>query len=304
MNEKTLRSSGRSVEVSRADKVLYPQDGITKGDIAEYYRRVGSTVVRYTDERPLAAERYPDGIEGQRIFQKNVPAHTPKWIERAPVPKKEGGETVHMICAEPAALIHLADQACLTPHVWLSRVDDLQRPDRMILDLDPSGNDLRTLRSAARSAGDLLEELGLTPFVMTTGSRGFHVLVPLRREQTFDQVRDFARDAATVLAEREPRTLTVEQRKTDRSGRVFVDYLRNAYAQTTVTPYAVRARKTAPVATPISWQELDRVEPWGFTIHDVQQRLDEHGDEWSSIGNRARSLERPRRLLDDLVPST
>ncbi|SDQ27416.1 non-homologous end-joining DNA ligase [Actinopolyspora saharensis] len=304
MNEKTLRSAQRSVEISRADKVLYPRGGITKGDVAEYYRRVGPTVVRYADGRPLAAERYPDGIEGQRIFQKNVPAHTPDWIERVAVPKKEGGETVHMVCTEPAALMHLADQACLTPHVWLSRVDDLQRPDRMVLDLDPTGNDLRTLRSAARSAGELLEELGLAAFVMTTGSRGFHVLVPLRREQTFDQVRDFARDVATVLAEREPRKLTVEQRKTERSGRVFVDYLRNAYAQTTVTPYALRAGKTAPVATPISWQELDRVEPWGLTIHDVPQRLHEHGDEWSSIGNRARSLGHPRRLLDDLVPST
>ncbi|PRW64030.1 non-homologous end-joining DNA ligase [Actinopolyspora mortivallis] len=300
MSGRTIQLGGHRVEVSRADKVLFPRDGLTKGDIAEYYHRVGSTLVRYTKDRPLASERYPDGIEGQRIFQKNVSARTPGWVRRVEVPKREGGRNIQVVCEEPDTLVHLADQGVLTPHVWLSRTDDLERPDRMVFDLDPSDNGVEELRSAAHHTRRLLEEVGLPAFVMTTGSRGFHVLVPLRREDTFHRVREFARGIATVLSERSPELLTVEQRKEDRAGRVFVDYLRNSYAQTTVAPYSVRARDTAPVATPISWRELDEVGPRGFTLGDVPERLATHGDEWSGIGNRATSLTRPRRRLAEL----
>ncbi|GAB3553939.1 bifunctional non-homologous end joining protein LigD [Actinopolyspora lacussalsi] len=300
MSERTLRTAGHSVAVSKADKVLFPEDGFTKGDIAEYYREVGHTIVRYTRERPLAAERYPDGITGQRIFQKNVSEHAPDWIRRFSTPKKEGGVTVHAVCDEPATLVYLSDQACLTPHVWPSRVDALDFPDRLIFDLDPEGNDLETLRDAARSTRDLLDELSLPSFVMTTGSRGFHVLVPLRRHENFDEVRDFAGQVAAVLAEREPETLTVQQRKEERGNRVFVDYLRNAYGQTAVAPYAVRARPGAPVATPLGWDELPEVTPWEFTVRDIPARLREHGDPWSELGNRAHSLKRARNLLEHL----
>lgn len=167
--------------------MLYPDDGITKADLAEYYRRVGDTLVRYTRDRPLAAERFPDGIEGQRIFQKNASDHFPDWIRQYPVPKKEGGRTVHVVRDEPATMVYLADQACSTPHVWLSRVDDLDRPDRMIFDLDPAGNDLAALRHAAGAVRDLLEEIGLVAYLMTTGSRGYHVPTPPRGERTFDE---------------------------------------------------------------------------------------------------------------------
>ena len=297
MTTETLRAGNRSIEISKADKVFFPEDGITKGDMAEYYQRVAATMVRYTDERALAAERFPDGITGERIFQKNVPEHFPEWIRRVEVPKKEGGTTVHAVCDSAATLVYLADQACVTPHVWLSRIDALDTPDRMIFDLDPSDQDLGLLRTAARSIRDLVEELGLVAYLMTTGSRGYHVAVPLRREHDFDHVRDFAQRLASTAARREPDALTVEQRKDNRGNRVFLDYLRNAYAQTAVAPYAVRARKEAPVATPLWWDELEVTEPWQFTIETMPDRLNQSGDPWSDFGNRARSLRAPQEHL-------
>lgn len=301
MSTETLRAGNRSIEISKADKILFPDDGFTKADLAEYYQQVATTLVPYTRQRPLAAERFPDGITGQRVFQKNVPEHFPDWIRRAEVPKKEGGTTVHAVCDDAATMLYLADQACITPHVWLSRVDDLDKPDRIIFDLDPAEPDLDLLRSAARSVAELLNELGLVPFLMSTGSRGFHVVAPLRREFPFNQVRRFAHDAATLLAEREPDTFTVEQRKEDRGDRIFLDYLRNAYAQTAVAPYAVRAKPGAPVATPLTWDELDTTEPWHHTVESVPQRLNNHGDAWSHFANRARALESPGQRLDRLT---
>lgn len=288
------------MRVSRADKLFFPDDGITKGQLAEYYRQVGKTVVGHVRGRPLALERYPDGIEGQRVFQKNVPAHYPDWIRSVEVPKKEGGETVHAVGQDVATLVYLVDQGCVTPHVWSSRVDALDRPDRLILDLDPADDDLERLRAAARSARDVLGELGLTAWLMATGSRGFHVVSPLRREEDFDGVRDFARQVATALVERDPANLTVEQRKDQRGSRIFVDYLRNGYAQTSVAPYAVRARPGAPVATPLSWDELDSARPDRFDIGSVPERLRDLGDPWSGFLRRGRSLTNARKRLEEL----
>lgn len=297
----TLTAGHTPVDITKPDKALFPDDGITKADLARYYQRIATTMVRHTRNRPLAAERFPEGIGGQRIFQKNVPGHFPDWVRRVEVPKKEGGTTEHAVCDDARTLVYLADQACVTPHVWLSRTDALEKPDRLIFDLDPSGQQLERLRSAARRVRDLFERLGLCAFVMTTGSRGFHVAAPLRREHTFDEVRDFARRAASTLVERAPDELTVEQRKQDRGDRVFLDYLRNAYAQTAVAPYAVRPKPGAPVATPLSWEELDDTTPWQYTMDGVVRRVSERGDAWSNFAHRARSLNRPLRRLDEFI---
>lgn len=301
MSTQAKQVGGRTIEISKADKVLYPDDGITKADLATYYQQVADTLTRYTRDRPLAAERFPDGIDGERVFQKNTPDHFPGWIRRVEVPKKDGGSTVHTACDDPATLVFLADQACITPHVWLSRTDLLEHPDRLIFDLDPADNDLDSLRTAAKQVRELLDQIGLVGFVMTTGSRGFHVLSPLRRDAHFDDVRDLAHGVAAELARRNPRTLTTEQRKKDRAGRIFLDYLRNAYAQTAVAPYAVRARANAPVATPLHWDELDETTPQQHTIHNTPDRLRNHGDPWSALGTHARSPRQPRENLTALA---
>lgn len=284
-----MEVGGRSVEVSSPDKVLFPDDGITKADLAGYYARIADTMLPHLDGRPISMHRFPDGIDGEDFFQKDVPDYFPDWI-RAERVEKEGGSLDMAIVEEPATLVYLANQACITPHVWLSRIDEPRRPDRLVFDLDPPGDDVGAVRDAARRLRDLLEETGLVPFVMTTGSKGFHVTVPLDRSADFDEVRGFARRCAELLAGRHPKALTVEQRKAKRRGRVYIDTMRNAYAQTAVAPYAVRAREGAPVATPVDWDELGRTEPRTYTIGSLFRRLGRKDDPWAKIDREAGAI--------------
>jgi bifunctional non-homologous end joining protein LigD len=290
------------VKVSRPGKALFP-DGTTKADLAGYYETVADTMLPHLAHRPLNLERYPDGIDGQRIMQQRAGGHFPDWIERVSVRKADGGTVEHVVASDADTLVYLADQACITPHPWPSRADRLERPDRLIFDLDPSNGAPADVRRAARWFGELLREMELEPFAMTTGSRGYHVVTPLQRRQGFDDVRAFARDVAQLAAGRHPRRLTTEQRKAKRGDRILIDVLRNAYAHTAVAPYAVRARPGAPVATPLRWEELDdpRLRPNRWNLRSVPERLDRDGDPWAAISRAARALGRARRRLDELV---
>jgi bifunctional non-homologous end joining protein LigD len=297
----TIKAGRRTVTISRPDKALFPC-GITKADLARYYERVASAMLPHLAARPLNLERYPDGIEGQRIMQQRASSHFPPWIARVRVPKS-GGSVEHVVARDSATLVYLADQACITLHPWLSRSDRLDRPDRLIVDLDPSGDDPAEVLRAARLMGELLLELGLDPRAMATGSRGYHVVVPLRRRADFDAVRAFARDVATLAAAREPRLFTVEQRKAKREGRILIDVLRNAYAHTAVAPYAVRPRPGAPVATPLHWDELrdPGTRPDRWTLRTLPHRLERDGDPWRDIARQGQSLSTAQRRLDEAL---
>jgi bifunctional non-homologous end joining protein LigD len=290
------------VEVSRPRKLLFPDDGVTKGDLAHYYERVAEYMLPHVKGRPVSMQRFPDGIGGYGFFHKDVPDHFPDWIRRVQVDKR-GGTVTHAVIWDADTLVYLADQGTITPHVWLSRMDRVRRPDRLVVDLDPSVPDFAAVRRAARAAGGLLEELGLAPFAMATGSRGLHVWTPLRREADFDEVKAFARDAARLLASRHPDELTTEARKAKRGDRILLDVARNAYAQTAVPPYAVRARAGAPVATPLEWKELSdsRLRPDRFTVRNLFRRLASKGDPWAEMGSHARGLAGPRKRLEALL---
>jgi bifunctional non-homologous end joining protein LigD len=290
----TVRVGRRTIDLSNPDKVLFADQGITKADLVRYYRAVAKVLMPHLRGRPVMMDRYPDGIDRGSFVQKNVPDYFPDWVHRAELPK-EGGAVTHVVCDDPATLVYLAAQACITPHVWLSRVDRPDRPDRLVFDLDPFADDLGVVRDAAGSLRGTLEELGLTSFVQTTGSRGFHVLVPLDRRAGFDEARSFARGVAELLAERDPTRLTTEQRKNKRGDRLYLDTMRNAYGQTSVPPYAVRARSGAPVATPLTWEELENgdVEPQSFDTSSVLERLKREGDPWAGMIRHPQSLGRP-----------
>jgi bifunctional non-homologous end joining protein LigD len=296
-----IDAAGRTITISRADKLLFA-DGVTKADLARYYDSVAPVLLPHIADRPLTLERFPDGIDGERIMQKQAGKYFPAWIPRVVVPKK-GGSVEHVRVADAAGLVYLANQACITLHAALSRRDRLDRPDRMIIDLDPSSDRPADTRRAARLVGDLLRELDLVPWAMGTGSRGYHVLVPLQRRLDFDAVRAFARDLATVAARREPKLFTTEQRKAKRGDRVLLDVMRNGYAQTAVAPYSVRPRPGAPVATPLHWDELSksstRADRW--TVRTVSRRLQAEGDPWHGMEAHAASLTRARRRLDELL---
>jgi bifunctional non-homologous end joining protein LigD len=291
-----------SVEISHPDKLLFPEDGLSKADIAEYYEEVSEWMLPHIRNRPLSLLRFPDGIDGHGFFHKNVPDHYPDFVKRVEV-EKRGGTLVHALACNTETLVYLVGQNTITPHVWLSRADRLRQPDRIVFDLDPApGADFGAVRRAARRTGELLREVGLEPFAQVTGSKGIHVWTPLRRRATFADVRPFARGVAEVLASRHPDELTLEFRKSERGGRILVDVMRNNYAQTAVPPYAVRPRPRAPVATPIAWDELSdsklRADRW--TVGNVRKRLRAKGDPWADIASFARGLSRARKRLDAL----
>jgi bifunctional non-homologous end joining protein LigD len=300
-SEQVIRVGRYDVAITRPEKVLFPADGITKRDLIEYYRRIAPTMLPPLRDRPLAMERYPDGIDEQSFFQKEVPPYFPDWIEKVTV-KKAGGKITHVVCNNEATLVYLANQACITPHIWLSRTDKVDYPDQMVFDLDPSSKDFEAVKATAQAIQELLGRLDLPAYLKTTGSRGIHVAVPLKREEDFDSVRAFCRRLAEIVVNQDREQRTLEQSKSKRRGRVFVDTNRNAYAQHMAAAYAVRARPGAPVSVPLDWGELKKkdLRPDGVTIRTIFDRLAKVGDLWKDFGRQAASLKTARRRLEEL----
>ncbi|MGA4838707.1 non-homologous end-joining DNA ligase [Streptomyces sp. G45] len=305
----TVRAGHHTVTLHRPDKPFFPPSGhvaaYSKGDLFDYYRAVAPAMLPHLRGRPLMLERHPDGVRGPRFMQKDTPDHYPEWITRATVPK-EGGTVTHTVCDTTATLLYLADQACVTPHRWLSRVGRLESPDRMVFDLDPAGEGappevFGPVRTAARLLGALLDEVGLPSALMTTGSRGLHVIVPLDGRHHVDDVREFAKDLTAHLAAAHPDLLTTAVRKKDRGDRLYLDVQRNAYAQTAVAPYAVRAKPGAPVAVPLAWGQLDDpgTHAARWTIADALDQA--RADPWRGAFRSPRALGPARRRLRALA---
>lgn len=289
------------VEVTNADRLLFPKDGVTKGDLVDYYRQVAEVMVPHLADRPLSLQRFPDGIDHQGFFQQEASEHFPEWVRRAPVPRRGGGTVEHPVCDDADTLLYLANLGVVTLHTWTSRVAHLERPDRVVFDLDPPDErSVQRVRDTARRVRDLLQELGLVPFVQTSGSKGFHVVTPLKPSAGFEEVSALAADAAGLLADRDPERLTVERRKAKRAGRLFIDTGRNGWAQTAVAPYSVRPKAGTPVATPIDWRELSRMEPRSYTLSNLPRRLARKQDPWKSMERQARPYGQAREALDKL----
>jgi len=297
----TVRRYGRrSIETTNEDKVLFPDDGITKGDLIDTYERISGHLLRHVQERPLVLQRFPDGIEAEGFYQKAVPDGAPEWVETVGIELRGSGERQRMIVAgAKSTLAWLGQLAAIELHPWLSRADRPDHPDLMVVDLDPGTDDFQAVRRAALLVRDLLVELGLAPFAKLTGSRGVHVVVPLDRGASFDDVRAFARSGMEWLAERHPEELTLEQRKSERRGRLFLDVGRNAYGQTAVAPYSLRALPGAPIAAPVSWEEIERGEvgPQHCTRENVFRRLSRVADPWAGMRRHARGLKAPLTAL-------
>ena len=294
--------------ITHPEKVLFPDDGITKGELCAYYEAVAPAMLPHLRGRPITMERFPAGIERKGFIQKDVTKGFPSWLERVEVEKRDGepGESVHYpLAGDARALVWLANQNSITPHVWCSRVPRLDRPDLCVLDLDPSAEEPEALRPAALAVRDLLGELELPSYVKTSGSKGFHVVIPLDREGDAEGTRRFALGAGAVLVRRHPSLLTQEFIKADRGGRIFVDTGRNVPGATFAAVYAVRARPGAPVSAPCTWAEVEggTVGPRTFTLRAMAARLDAVGELWSGLDGRRCSLggatEKLRAMLTD-----
>ena len=263
------------VEITNEDKVLFPKDKITKGDLIAYYATVAFRMLPLIKNRPISMKRYPDGIKKQGFVQKQVSDYFPDWIKTKAVKRKEKASIKMLVCNDKDTLRYLANQACITPHIWQSTLDSLKMPNRMVFDLDPPGKDFVSAVEGAKFLREVLEhDFRLKSYVMTTGSKGLHVVVPLKPIHTFEEVRNFAKRIGKILVDEEPAHYTLIPRKSERRSKLFIDYLRNGYGQTAVAPYAVRALDGAPVAIPLSWNELNAsLSPQSFTLKTIKRRL-------------------------------
>ena len=285
------------VRLSSPDKALFGDGGPTKADLAAHFERAAPAMLPHLRDRPLSVQVFPGGIGRQGYFMKQVPQYFPRWVRRATVPKR-GGEVTHVVATQPATLRLLAQHNALTIHVPTSRLDRRERPDRLIVDLDPP-DDRRwaDVVAGARIVADLMRGAGLEPFAMATGSRGLHVVAPQRRELEYPAVFALSKDLAARVVQAWPEGLTTEFHKVERDERVFVDVLRNRWAQTVVAPYSPRARPGAPVAVPLRWDEVETAGPRPFTIATVGERLRREGDPWGSIASAAASPRAAARRL-------
>ncbi len=288
--------------MTHAERLVFPDAGVSKGDVVDYYRAVARWMRPTIKDRPLTLQRFPHGVDEKGFVQQDISrSNPPDWVEQVAVPRQSGGSVTHVVDGGTDTLAWLANHGCVSLHMWTARRDDLDHPDLVVFDLDPSGDDFAGVRDTALATRELLAELGLSPFVQTTGSQGLHVVAPVSDAPDFDTVRDFARDVAALLVAADPDRRTAEMRKSERRGRLYIDIMRNGYAQTMVAPYSLRARGHPSVATPLMWEELsdDRLRSDRYDLWSVQERLEEVGDPWHGMSRAARPLADARQRIAD-----
>lgn len=292
--EKKISINNKEIVLSLPGKELFPEAGITKSDVNDYYRKIWKHVKPYAEDRPMVLQRFPDGINEEGFFQKKVPVYFPEWIDTIKVDvKQKDTKEDYVNCNSEETIVYLANQACLTLHVWLSKKKDLNKPDRIAFDLDPADDDFEKVRKAALSLKELLDKGNIPCFPMATGSRGLHVIIPVKAANDFDKVREIAREIAEKVVEKDKKLFTTETSKDKRKNRVFIDYLRNAYGQTTVLPYSLRALDEAPVAVPLSWDEVKDKDlgPRKYNMKNIFRRLSQKQDPWEKMHEDVPGLE-------------
>lgn len=296
-----LEINNKTLSISNPEKILFPEDKITKIDLINYYLRIAPFILPFTKNHPISMQRYPNGIYGKSFFQKDAPAYFPDWILRENVLKNEDGYTHYVVCQNTETLIYLANLACISIHLWLSTIEHLNMPDRLIFDLDPPSADYFDLvRETALSFRTILEELGLNPFVMTTGSRGLHIIVPIESLLPYSTVQNFARACAILLLRKNPKELTLELNKGKRDDRLFIDIYRNQFSATAVSPFSVRPKPKAPVATPLHWHELEnnKLNSQTYNINNIFKRIETIDDPWKEIHKAQSLLESTKKLIN------
>lgn len=269
----TIKIDNHSIKLSHINKILFPKSKISKEDVISYYAKIANYFLPFVKDHLIVMHRFPDGITKDGFYQKQIPNFFPKWIARKQINLKKGEKQSLVLIDQKASLVYLANQAVLVFHSWLSSIHAIKKPDKIVFDLDPSGNSLKELRFAARKIKEIMKEHTLNSFVMTTGSRGYHVVIPIIPEHSFDKVHAFAKHIAHKLAEKYKDRFTIEINIAKRKGRIFIDYLRNSYGQTSVACYSLRAKEGAPVATPLDWDELGKTKPQQYTIKNIFKRL-------------------------------
>jgi bifunctional non-homologous end joining protein LigD len=299
VSSRVAEIDGRRLILNDLDRVVWPEEGLTRGDLIEYYLDVADQVLPLLANRPLALLRCPDGVGGDCLYQRTAPPGLPPWIPTRRVRTEHAaqGYTAHVLGGDRAALIYLVNLGCISHHPWTCTVDALDRPDQMILDLDPTEIAFREVRNAALLIRDLLAHFRIRAWVKTSGGRGLHVMVPLAREHSFDEVRTAAEAVTRLARSREPSLFTLDMRRARRRGKILIDVHRNRRGATTVSPYSAREYVTATVSTPLEWHELERgIYPEDFHLRNTRERLRRVGDPLRDF------LGAPQRLAPLLEP--
>jgi bifunctional non-homologous end joining protein LigD len=294
----------KSVKLSSADRVLFPGDGITKGDLFEYYKQVGRTIVPHLRDRPFTMKRYREGIDKPGFFQKQAPKGMPDWIPTRQFrtwPREGESRLVDFpLVNSTEALLWMVQMHCIDMNAWYSRVDKPDRPDFVLFDLDPPEDGFELAIEVAHLIHELLEELGLPGYVKTSGADGIHVVAPITRRSTFEQTYDFAEKAARLLEQRHPGKVTTEWLKKKREG-VLVDHRQNGHGKTIASVYSVRPKPGAPVSTPLRWEELTaKVRPRDFGMEEALRRIEQHGDLFVPVLEDPRPLAAAAKKLERL----
>lgn len=291
-DSRTITVDRHTIELTNEAKIFFPKSGITKGEVIAYYKHIAEHMLPFISNRALSLVRYPNGIQEEGFFQKNIGEYYPSWIKAVEVPKLQDGHNRMVVCNNAATLIYLANQACLTPHCWLSKIDNLDHPDRLVFDLDPGNKkSFDLIRETALAFKETIESLGLTAFAMLTGSRGMHIIIPVTRTITFKELHTAAQIIAQKVLVKNPKHLTMEIRKESRGEKLFIDCNRNSYAQTSVAPYAIRAYEKAPIASPICWKEVEdsTLTPQRYNINNIPQASKEHHP-WAKMTHSAKPI--------------
>jgi bifunctional non-homologous end joining protein LigD len=268
------------MDVSNADRVVFPDDGVTKGEVVAYYQLVADRMLPFIEGRALSVERFPRGIGGQGFMQKNVPDHAPEdLIGRYQVPKEDGGTTVYPVVSSAEGIAFFANLGVITFHVPPVKIDDETHPDWAIWDLDPPPDRVDLVRAAAEEMRSLLDGYSIPTMLMTSGSKGYHLRAQVQPSLEVETVSMIARGTAALAAAAHDDLLTLAFRKSDRGDRVFVDWMRNTSRSTTVVPWSLRPRSGAPVAVPLDWEELGSVAPDQVRLSEIEERLG--SDPWA-----------------------
>ncbi len=292
---------GIDISISNPKKVLFPETGATKSDLASYYQDVAPLMIPLVEGRPLTLARFPSGAGMEEFYQKEAQSYFPEYINRVEVTIEEGRRT-YISADNASTLVYLANLVSV-PHIWISRRPDVRCADLVVWDLDPApGITFDNLRTGARLLRHLLEEMGVKPYLKLTGSRGLHISAVLEEPRPVDTVFNFGRDTARFIAQSLPEAFTIEFAKNRRGTRIYVDYLRNRYAQSFAAPYAVRSVSTASIAMPISWDELDSdIDARSITISNVREHISRHRDFLESWQRAVFDFEGARSRLDSFL---
>ncbi len=296
---------GRTVSLTNQDKVLFPRDGLTKGDLVTYYRTVAQWILPHLRDNPLTLQRYPDGIDGPSFFEKHLPRGLPDWAPRVDLSSPGGtrATTTYMVCNDEATLVFVANLASIVLHLWTSHIEAIEEPDYVFFDLDPGEEcSLKTLASVALEMRDVLASIGITTLTKTSGGMGLHVVVPLGSGYGYDAAKIFAEAVAKHVAQLDPKRVTLDRAlKTRDQSAVYLDYLQVGRGKTIVSAYSVRARDGAPVSMPLDWSEVEAFAkkrsgaPWdafvNFNIKTAPVRLAREGDLWSGKAWKKQRLE-------------